>query len=115
MSVRVRALFFISLALVVGQLDAPAPGSTASVVAAPAPDLQPVEAHHEPHPASHGLRSWLPDRAADRLVDVPLAPSPAAVLPLAGVAVEATGPGRTGSPAETLLLLPPSRAPPALS
>lgn len=115
MSVRVRALFFISLALVVGQLDVPVPGSTASVAAAPAPDLQPVEVHHEPHPASKGSRSWLPDRRTDRLLEPLLVPSQAANVPLARVAVEATEPGRPDPSAKPLLLLPPSRAPPALS
>lgn len=115
MSVRVRALFFISLALIVGQLDVPAAGSTASVAAAPAPDLQPVEAHHEPHPASKDTRGWLPDRRTDRLLEPLLVPSQAANVPLAPGIIEATEPGTPEPSAKPLLLLPPSRAPPALS
>lgn len=115
MSVRARALFFASLALVVGQLALPGRASTASIAEGPAPGLEPVQVHHEPHPTSYGARSWLPDRPADRFAVAAFVPSQATGQPLSPVHVQAAESSRVGASTAALLFLPHSRAPPALS
>jgi hypothetical protein len=114
MTVRARALFFASLAVVVGQIFLPGRASTAGTVEAAAPALEPVQVHHEPHPASYGARSWQPDRPVDRHAAAPAAASPASSHPLPAVDAQADDRLRFASSADALLLLPPSRAPPAL-
>jgi hypothetical protein len=115
MNVRTRALFFASLALVVGQISLPGRSTTAASAQAAAPVLEPAQVHHEPHPASDGARSWQPDRPVDRDPAAPFAPSPGSRHPLPAVDVQAVDHPRLASSADALLLLPPSRAPPALS
>lgn len=116
MSVRARALFFASLALVVGQLALPGRASTPGNAEASAPVFEPVQVHHEPHPASYGARSWHPDRPTDRVGDAPFAPSSRArSRPLSPVEIQPVEPSRSGSSTLAFRLLPPSRAPPALS
>lgn len=115
MSVRARALFFASLSLLVGQLALPGRASTPCTAEAVAAVLEPFQVHHEPHPASHGARNWLPDRPTDRLADAPFAPSQATSHPLSPVDVQTAEPARSRSSTAARLLLPPSRAPPTLS
>lgn len=119
MSTLVRGLFFASLALVVGELALPGQGSTAITADAAAPLVEPVQVHHEPLPASYGARSWLPNRPADKragpVADAPFASSRATIRSLSPVDIRAAELSRFGPSTSTLLLLPPSRAPPALS
>lgn len=114
MNRRVRALFFASLAVVLGPLALPERASSPDAAVA-APALETAGVRHEAHPAPYGARTWLPDRVVDRLDDSPLAPpqavdsSPAPELATGALASRALGSTRP------LCLLPPCRAPPDLS
>jgi hypothetical protein len=105
---------FASLAFAVAQLALPGRASVSEVssvagVEAPAP------CRHEAKPPTCYVRTCLAERPADRLVEAPFAPAELVSPDASWVAVPAPAAGTSEAVPDALVILPPSRAPPAHS
>lgn len=90
--------------------------SGAEAEASPTPIPERIRLEHTPLPTTGGVRQMLPDRPADRLPQAPFAPAPGALdIQREPTNPPATETGRSAAATDALALLPPSRAPPAIS
>ncbi|MEX1184879.1 MAG: hypothetical protein WEF86_16855 [Gemmatimonadota bacterium] len=107
-----RAAFFASLLLVLVELGLPGrPGAADGGGGAVA---ESVQVHTAPHPSTWDARTHLPDARIHRVQQTPFAPT----LPPHSASLldfHAPEPVWFGAGTGPLILLPPSRAPPALS
>lgn len=112
-SIRTRIVLFASLACLLPQLTWPAPASTRHAGAVRVSVS--AQLPHKAHLAVEGARASLPESVLDRLLTAPFAPAALADLVLSARSVAGPALDHAEACAHALVILPPSRAPPALS
>jgi hypothetical protein len=112
MSIFARPALLAAVVFILAQFTLPGQASGADDGAGAV--AEPVQLHHDAHPATYGARA-LPDATADRFGGAAFVAAQAAGVDTALPGAAAPGRRLVGAGTDALLLLPLARAPPALS